>query len=213
MTLAPSGARGKYLALWIVSRNLGQLVGGAIKWVNTLAKVSVNEQFWLTFALCSLSKNYEKGVSGGVTPDTYIAFLIIECLAWVLRKPPGTWDILSLLYWIGYHSRCWSPLSNALSGLTVQRLSPRKLFPPKWKSSALQRPWLQNFLCFLRFGRFGHSFTRKPRPYHAHLKAKMLTNLKVVLGIHIWQPISPSALALSHRSSLLSFACESNVVK
>jgi hypothetical protein len=27
MTLAPSGARGKYLALWIVSRNLGQLVG------------------------------------------------------------------------------------------------------------------------------------------------------------------------------------------
>lgn len=31
MTLAPTGARGKYLALWIVSRNLGQLVGGAIK--------------------------------------------------------------------------------------------------------------------------------------------------------------------------------------
>ncbi|CZR38001.1 uncharacterized protein FPRO_06808 [Fusarium proliferatum ET1] len=59
MTLAPSGARGKYLALWIVSRNLGQLVGGAI----------------------NLSKNHEKGVSGGVTPDTYIAFLIIECLA------------------------------------------------------------------------------------------------------------------------------------
>ncbi|KAJ3453165.1 hypothetical protein MRS44_018820 [Fusarium solani] len=59
MTLAPSGARGKYLALWIVSRNLGQLVGGAI----------------------NLSKNHEKGVSGGVTPDTYIAFLIIECMA------------------------------------------------------------------------------------------------------------------------------------
>lgn len=31
MSLAPTGARGKYLALWIVSRNLGQLVGGAIK--------------------------------------------------------------------------------------------------------------------------------------------------------------------------------------
>ncbi|CAI7629363.1 unnamed protein product [Penicillium bialowiezense] len=59
MTLAPSGARGKYLALWIVSRNLGQLVGGAI----------------------NLSKNYEKGVSGGVTSDTYLAFVIIECLA------------------------------------------------------------------------------------------------------------------------------------
>ncbi|OOQ91536.1 hypothetical protein PEBR_08488 [Penicillium brasilianum] len=59
MTLAPSGARGKYLALWIVSRNLGQLVGGAI----------------------NLSKNHLKGVDGGVTPDTYLAFVIIECLA------------------------------------------------------------------------------------------------------------------------------------
>ena len=31
MSLAPSQSRGKYLALWIVARNLGQLVGGAIK--------------------------------------------------------------------------------------------------------------------------------------------------------------------------------------
>lgn len=59
MSLAPSGSRGKYLALWIVARNLGQLVGGAI----------------------NLSKNHVKGVAGGVTPDTYIAFLIIESLA------------------------------------------------------------------------------------------------------------------------------------
>jgi hypothetical protein len=29
----------------------------------------------------SLSKNHVKGVTGGVTPDTYIAFLIIECMA------------------------------------------------------------------------------------------------------------------------------------
>lgn len=33
MTLAPTQSRGKYLAFWIVSRNLGQLVGGAIKYV------------------------------------------------------------------------------------------------------------------------------------------------------------------------------------
>lgn len=33
------------------------------------------------FVLCSLSKNHIKGVTGGVTPDTYIAFLIIESLA------------------------------------------------------------------------------------------------------------------------------------
>ncbi|OAL00668.1 MFS general substrate transporter [Phaeosphaeriaceae sp. SRC1lsM3a] len=59
MSLAPSGSRGKYLALWIVARNLGQLVGGAI----------------------NLSKNHVKGAVGGVTPDTYIAFLIIECMA------------------------------------------------------------------------------------------------------------------------------------
>ncbi|SPO00317.1 uncharacterized protein DNG_03162 [Cephalotrichum gorgonifer] len=59
MTLAPSQSRGKYLAFWIVSRNLGQLVGGAI----------------------NLSKNHKKGVTGGVDPETYIAFLIIECMA------------------------------------------------------------------------------------------------------------------------------------
>lgn len=29
----------------------------------------------------SLAKNHTKGGSGGVTPDTYIAFLIIECMA------------------------------------------------------------------------------------------------------------------------------------
>ena len=31
----------------------------------------------------SLARNHEKGVIGGVTPETYIAFLIIECLAYV----------------------------------------------------------------------------------------------------------------------------------
>ncbi|KAL2867717.1 major facilitator superfamily domain-containing protein [Aspergillus lucknowensis] len=59
MTLAPSGARGKYLALWIVSRNLGQLVGGAI----------------------NLAKNHQEGADGGVTPDTFIAFVVIESIA------------------------------------------------------------------------------------------------------------------------------------
>ncbi|WWC69043.1 uncharacterized protein I206_102979 [Kwoniella pini CBS 10737] len=69
MSIAPSGARGKYLALWIVSRNLGQLIGGAI----------------------NLSKNHTAGVTGGVTPDTYIAFLIIESLAF-----PFAWLITPL---------------------------------------------------------------------------------------------------------------------
>lgn len=35
------------------------------------------------FGLHSLSKNHQKGVEGGVTPDTYVAFLIIECIAYV----------------------------------------------------------------------------------------------------------------------------------
>lgn len=38
MSLAPSGSRGKYLALWIVARNLGQLVGGAIKYIRSQVK-------------------------------------------------------------------------------------------------------------------------------------------------------------------------------
>ncbi|OCF58229.1 membrane protein [Kwoniella mangroviensis CBS 10435] len=69
MSIAPSGARGKYLALWIVARNLGQLIGGAI----------------------NLSKNHKAGATGGVTPDTYIAFLIIESLAF-----PFAWLISPL---------------------------------------------------------------------------------------------------------------------
>lgn len=32
-------------------------------------------------ALSSLSENHVKGANGGVTPDTYIAFVIIECIA------------------------------------------------------------------------------------------------------------------------------------
>ncbi|ODN84453.1 hypothetical protein L202_00402 [Cryptococcus amylolentus CBS 6039] len=59
MSIAPSGARGKYLALWIVSRNLGQLIGGAV----------------------SLAQNHEPGVEGGVSPSTFIVFMCIECLA------------------------------------------------------------------------------------------------------------------------------------
>ncbi|WVW84240.1 hypothetical protein I302_106270 [Kwoniella bestiolae CBS 10118] len=69
MSIAPSGARGKYLALWIVARNLGQLIGGAI----------------------NLSKNHVAGQKGGVTPDTYIAFIVIESLAF-----PFAWLITPL---------------------------------------------------------------------------------------------------------------------
>lgn len=35
----------------------------------------------LTMIFPSLSKNYVKSVNQGVTPDTYVAFIIIECLA------------------------------------------------------------------------------------------------------------------------------------
>jgi MFS family permease len=42
MSLAPSMSRGKYLALWIVARNLGQLVGGAIKYVSSFPNTNNN---------------------------------------------------------------------------------------------------------------------------------------------------------------------------
>jgi hypothetical protein len=35
-----------------------------------------------TFWSSSLSKNYQKGVEGVVIQETYLAFVIIECLAW-----------------------------------------------------------------------------------------------------------------------------------
>ncbi|KAK7756497.1 hypothetical protein SLS62_001331 [Diatrype stigma] len=36
---------------------------------------------WLNQCATSLAKNHDEGVVGGITPDTYIAFLIIECMA------------------------------------------------------------------------------------------------------------------------------------
>ncbi|ODN84454.1 hypothetical protein L202_00403 [Cryptococcus amylolentus CBS 6039] len=59
MSIAPGASRGKYLALWIVARNLGQLIGGAI----------------------NLSKNHASDKSGGVTPSTYLVFVAIESVA------------------------------------------------------------------------------------------------------------------------------------
>ncbi|PWN90194.1 MFS general substrate transporter [Acaromyces ingoldii] len=61
--------RGKYLALWIVSRNLGQLVGGAI----------------------NLAVNKPNNAAGSVSPKVYIVFMVIEALgfpiAWLISQP------------------------------------------------------------------------------------------------------------------------------
>ncbi|EIM85085.1 MFS general substrate transporter [Stereum hirsutum FP-91666 SS1] len=61
--------RGFYLALWIVSRNLGQLVGGAI----------------------SLSTNVNSDSSGGIATSTYLIFVGLECIGFpasLLLSPP-----------------------------------------------------------------------------------------------------------------------------
>ncbi|WRT67029.1 uncharacterized protein IL334_003995 [Kwoniella shivajii] len=59
MSIAPEAKRGKYLALWIVSRNLGQLVGGAI----------------------SLGKNAASDSGGAISASTYIPFIALEAVA------------------------------------------------------------------------------------------------------------------------------------
>lgn len=48
----------RYLAIWVMSRNLGQLVGGSI----------------------NLSRNIHNAKAGSVSLSTYLIFLIIECL-------------------------------------------------------------------------------------------------------------------------------------
>ena len=40
----------------------------------------------LTRVSGSLAKNHEKGVDGGISPDTYVAFLIIEALAYATQS-------------------------------------------------------------------------------------------------------------------------------
>jgi MFS family permease len=78
MSLAPSGARGKYLAFWIVARNLGTFHFITSLPTNSMLMAITGQ---LVGGAINLSKNHLKGAEAGVTPDTYIAFLIIECLA------------------------------------------------------------------------------------------------------------------------------------
>ena len=55
---------------------------GTARWRRNQVSISSSKEGLSGNAnLGSLSKNHEKGVVGGVTPDTYIAFLIIECMA------------------------------------------------------------------------------------------------------------------------------------
>ncbi len=84
MTLAPSKSLGKYVALWIITRNLGQLVGGAI------SEYRINNTGKQPLTYSSISKNHVKGAHGGVTLDTYISFFITECMAllFALLIPP-----------------------------------------------------------------------------------------------------------------------------
>lgn len=57
----------------------------AVGWgCNQVSLLETEQNVGRTFAdahIKSLAKNHEKGVSGGVTPDTYVAFVIIECIA------------------------------------------------------------------------------------------------------------------------------------
>lgn len=52
------GRRGKYLGMWVASRNGGQLIAGCI----------------------ALSRNIRNAAAGAVTTETYLIFLAIECL-------------------------------------------------------------------------------------------------------------------------------------
>ncbi|OCF62016.1 membrane protein [Kwoniella mangroviensis CBS 10435] len=113
MSIAPSGARGKYLALWIVSRNLGQLI-----------------EAW---------PNHIDGVEGGVTPDTYIIFLIIECLA----------IPFALLI---------SPLDHVVrSDGTRIRVSEK--VETAQECRLIKKTWRSKLICYLLYGPSGHSST------------------------------------------------------
>lgn len=55
--------RGFYISIWVVMRNLGSIIAGAI-----------------SFAL-----NITRDGEGGVTPNTYLAFLGMECIGQFIR--------------------------------------------------------------------------------------------------------------------------------
>lgn len=92
---------------------------------------------------------YLAGLGGGMKKATVAEWLLIPMLPlWsssVLRgcfkkRNPGHrgWSYTDGIP-IAYHSHWWSLPSNALSGLTVPRLSLQKRFPPRWKSSVLEK--------------------------------------------------------------------------
>ncbi|OQD66041.1 hypothetical protein PENPOL_c005G09668 [Penicillium polonicum] len=187
LNLAPAGARGKYLALWIVSRNLGQLVGGSI----------------------NLSKNYVKSVNQGVTPDTYVAFIIIECLAFpfalliaplervvrsdgsrvVMAKPLATKEelkqiiktlrsklvLLSALWaiWSFFYSGTWSTYLGTYFSVRARALS--SLISP--------------FFCIV--GCFGLGFILDSKYLNQRRRAQVGLFVVVVLnvGVYIWSII------------------------
>ncbi|KAK8846878.1 hypothetical protein IAR55_005968 [Kwoniella newhampshirensis] len=63
------GRRGKYLAIWVGSRNLGQLVGGSI----------------------SLARNAKRAAAGAIATSTYLIFVAIEAVGFpvsFLISPP-----------------------------------------------------------------------------------------------------------------------------
>ncbi|WVQ84846.1 hypothetical protein IAT38_007003 [Cryptococcus sp. DSM 104549] len=63
------GRRGKYLAIWVGSRNLGQLVGGSI----------------------SLARNAKQAAAGAIATSTYLIFVAIEAIGFpvsFLISPP-----------------------------------------------------------------------------------------------------------------------------
>lgn len=99
------GRRGSYLAIWVMSRNLGQLVGGSI----------------------NLSRNIHNAKAGAVATSTFLIFIVIEALAfpisWLIspsdkvKKSDGTQVKLA-------PKRSWSDEFRLLwASLTHRRVS------------------------------------------------------------------------------------------
>ncbi|PQE08376.1 UNC93 2 protein [Rutstroemia sp. NJR-2017a WRK4] len=169
MSLSPSGARGKYLALWIVSRNLGQLIGGAI----------------------NLAKNSKVGSSGGITPSTYVAFLIIECFApkvltALLLRLPFAFLITPLEHVVR---------SDGTRIVVSERLSTKqefKLIKVTWTSSVVVLSSLWAFWSFFySIGCFGLGFILDMKDVSQRRRAQLglFTVVILNLGVYIWSII------------------------
>lgn len=67
--------RGRYLAIWLMFKNSGQIIGGCVSWTYSFAQSSP-----ISLRAINLGTNIHRSTGGKVNYDTLLAFVALQCL-------------------------------------------------------------------------------------------------------------------------------------